>query len=145
MAVYVVAIVEPPIGELTVGDRFYSGIAVASLCAVVERRAVAPAADDGELRHQFRVVTALAANADAILPFRFGAQMSRAELTRLLAQYRDALHDAMREVRGRKGQCALCGATPQMRAVLQNMSLFRLWPYFETRDEAVGSVAQPAA
>lgn len=61
------------------------------------------------------------------------------------SEFIGALMSMMREVRGRKGRCAMCGATEQMRLVLQNMSLFRLWPYFETRDDAVNSIAQPAA
>ncbi|HVJ87455.1 MAG TPA: STAS domain-containing protein [Caulifigura sp.] len=60
------------------------------------------------------------------------------------SEFIGALVSMMREVRGRKGQCALCGANEQMRLVLQNMSLFRLWPYFETRDEALNSFAVPA-
>jgi anti-anti-sigma factor len=61
------------------------------------------------------------------------------------SEFIGALVSMMREVRGRKGQCALCGATPQMRIVLQNMSLFRLWPYFESRQDALTAIAQPAA
>jgi anti-anti-sigma factor len=61
------------------------------------------------------------------------------------SEFIGALVSMMREVRGRKGQCALCAATPQMRDVLKNMSLFRLWPYFETRDDALNSISQPAA
>lgn len=38
-----------------------------------------------------------------------------------------------------KGTSAFCSASPSMRDVIQNMNLTRLWPYFETRDEAVQS------
>jgi anti-anti-sigma factor len=81
--------------------------------------------------------------------------MARPENTNLVVDLRNcqyfgsefigALVSMLREVRGRNGRCALCGATEQMRKVLQNMSLFRLWPYFEDRDEALNAIAQPAA
>jgi anti-anti-sigma factor len=61
------------------------------------------------------------------------------------SEFIGALVSMMRDVRGRNGRCALCGATDQMRKVLQNMSLFRLWPYFENRDEALDSMTRPAA
>jgi anti-anti-sigma factor len=61
------------------------------------------------------------------------------------SEFIGALVSMLREVRARKGRCALCGATEQMRAVLQNMSLFRLWPYFENRDLALDAITQPAA
>ena len=61
------------------------------------------------------------------------------------SEFIGALVSMLREVRARKGRCALCGASDQMRAVLQNMSLFRLFPYFENRDEALASIEQPAA
>ena len=49
------------------------------------------------------------------------------------SEFIGALVSMLRDVRRRQRQCALCGATDQMRVVLQNMSLFKLWPYFETR------------
>jgi len=61
------------------------------------------------------------------------------------SEFIGALVSILREVRGRKGRCALCGATEQMRLVLQNMSLFRLWPYYENRDEALLAIEQPVA
>ncbi len=61
------------------------------------------------------------------------------------SEFIGALVSLLREVRGRKGQCALCGATDQMRVVLQNMSLFKLWPYFDCRDTALTAIAAPVA
>jgi anti-anti-sigma factor len=61
------------------------------------------------------------------------------------SEFIGALVSMLRDVRSRQGQCALCGATDQMRVVLQKMSLFKLWPYFETRDGALAALAQPAA
>jgi len=61
------------------------------------------------------------------------------------SEFIGALVSMLREVRARKGRCALCGANNQMRMVLQNMSLFRLWPYFENRELALTAIANPAA
>lgn len=98
--IYVVAIVDPPIGEVTIADRLYTGISVASLYAVVEARDAAPPTNDDELRHQFRVVVELAEAADAVLPLRFGSQMSREELTQLLIEHHGPLREALDAVRG---------------------------------------------
>jgi anti-anti-sigma factor len=35
------------------------------------------------------------------------------------------------------GRAALCSASNNMQEVLQNMSLFKLWPHFATRQEAL--------
>jgi hypothetical protein len=37
-----------------------------------------------------------------------------------------------------------CRANPNMHKVLDNMSLFRLWPYFETREAALQSASAEA-
>ena len=60
------------------------------------------------------------------------------------SEFIGALVSMLREVRSRKGQAALCGANDQMRTVLMNMSLFRLWPYHETREVALAAIVQPA-
>jgi anti-anti-sigma factor len=39
----------------------------------------------------------------------------------------------------RKGAAAFCGASPTMREVLENMNLTRLWPCFDSREEALRS------
>lgn len=59
------------------------------------------------------------------------------------SEFIGALVSMLREVRARKGRAAFCAATEQMMQVLQNMSLFKLWPYYATRDEALEAVAAP--
>lgn len=39
----------------------------------------------------------------------------------------------------RKGRAAFCGASSTMRDVLQTMNLTKLWPCFDTREEALKS------
>jgi anti-anti-sigma factor len=41
------------------------------------------------------------------------------------------------------GRVALCNASDKMLQVLTNMRLNKLWPYFDTRAEALESVAAP--
>jgi len=41
----------------------------------------------------------------------------------------------------RKGRSAFCGASPTMRDVLQAMNLTKLWPCFDSREEALKSLA----
>ena len=52
------------------------------------------------------------------------------------SEFIGALVMMLRETRVRKGKGCFCSASPQMLQVLQNMSLFKLWPHFATRDEA---------
>lgn len=42
-----------------------------------------------------------------------------------------------REVRNRRGRAFMCAATPQMLDVLKGMALFKLWPYYESRELAL--------
>lgn len=52
------------------------------------------------------------------------------------SEFIGALVSLLRETRTRKGKACICAASPQMMQVLQNMSLFKLWPYYETLDQA---------
>ena len=47
-----------------------------------------------------------------------------------------------RDISNRGGNAAMCSASSPMRQRLHDMSLFKLWPHFETCDEAVQSVTQ---
>lgn len=53
------------------------------------------------------------------------------------SEFIGSLVSIAREVKNRRGQATLCEADPQMVEVLQNMSLFNLWPYYETEAEAI--------
>jgi len=52
------------------------------------------------------------------------------------SEFIGALVSLLRETRVRKGKACFCAANDQMLQVLRNMSLFKLWPYYETREEA---------
>lgn len=58
------------------------------------------------------------------------------------SEFIGALVSMLREVKTRGGKACFCSATPQMLQVLQNMSLFKLWPHLVTRDEALAHVGK---
>lgn len=58
------------------------------------------------------------------------------------SEFIGALVSMLREVKTRGGKACFCSATPQMLQVLQNMSLFKLWPHLATRDEALAHVGK---
>lgn len=66
------------------------------------------------------------------------------ELTYFGSEFIGSLVSMMRETRIRRGQARFCCANEQMYQVLQNMSLFKLWPHFPTVDEALASLKQVA-
>ena len=61
------------------------------------------------------------------------------------SEFIGALVAMAREVRNRRNQAVVCAAAPQMYEILQGMSLFKLWPYYDTRDEALNSVGTVVA
>ena len=56
------------------------------------------------------------------------------------SEFIGSLVSMAREVRNRKGRAVMCAANPEMVDVLQNMSLFNLWPYFATEEEALSAL-----
>ena len=57
------------------------------------------------------------------------------------SEFIGALVSMLREVKNRGHKASFCSANPQMMSVLQNMSLFKLWPHHATRDEAVAAAS----
>ena len=58
------------------------------------------------------------------------------------SEFIGALVSILRECRTRRGKGCFCSAKPQMLQVLQNMSLFRLWPHYQTREEAIAHFSE---
>ncbi len=56
------------------------------------------------------------------------------------SEFIGALISMLRETRTRGGKAMFCAAKPEMLQVLQNMSLFKLWPHFATREEALAAI-----
>ena len=61
------------------------------------------------------------------------------------SEFIGSLVSMAREVRNRRGKATMCAATEQMLEVLQNMSLFKLWPYFDTQPEAIAFIQRETA
>ena len=59
------------------------------------------------------------------------------ELSYFGSEFIGALITIAREKKNQGGKVAICNVIEEMRDVLSDMSLFKLWPYFETRDEAL--------
>jgi anti-anti-sigma factor len=55
------------------------------------------------------------------------------------SEFIGALVSMLRETKTRRGLACFCAARPQMIQVLSNMALFKLWPHFATRAEAVAA------
>ncbi|REJ89490.1 MAG: anti-sigma factor antagonist [Planctomycetota bacterium] len=61
------------------------------------------------------------------------------------SEFIGSLISMLRETRNRGGKAAFCSANSHMHKVLENMSLFKLWPYFETREDAVSALTAEAS
>jgi anti-anti-sigma factor len=61
------------------------------------------------------------------------------------SEFIGALITIAREKKNRGGKAVVCGAAPQMLEVLQNMSLFKIWPYYPTREDAVAALNAPSS
>ena len=56
------------------------------------------------------------------------------------SEFIGSLVSMLRETKVRGGNASFCCAQPQMLRVLENMSLFNLWPHFESRNDAIAHV-----
>lgn len=61
------------------------------------------------------------------------------------SEFIGALVSMLRETRNRGGTALFCTANSNVHKVLDNMSLFKLWPYHATRDDAVQAIADKPA
>lgn len=53
------------------------------------------------------------------------------------SEFIGSLVSMLRETKARGGKACFCSARPQMLSVLQNMSLFKLWPHYDSLDAAL--------
>ena len=83
------------------GGRRLRAIDVAGVLVVVERVRDAPAATERTLRDQHAIVVSLARRVNALLPARFGALFTPAELDARVRTAHDVIVDALDRVRGR--------------------------------------------
>ncbi|MEW4489718.1 STAS domain-containing protein [Thalassoglobus sp. JC818] len=69
--------------------------------------------------------------------------LNLAELEYFGSEFIGSLVSMLRETRMRRGTGCFCAANDQMLKVLQNMSLFKLWPYYNTVSEALAALEEP--
>lgn len=68
--------------------------------------------------------------------------MNLAEMSYFGSEFIGSLVSMMRETRARGGKAFFCNANEQMYQVLQNMSLFKLWPHQDSVDAALTHLAE---
>lgn len=81
--------------------RTLRAIDIGDISAIVERVRKAPDPTERTLREQHAIVGQLAARVDALLPARFGALFTPAELRARVKAEHDVIRDALDRVRGR--------------------------------------------
>ena len=101
MPLYVIALTDTPLGPRTVAGRRLRSITLDGIHVIYEQRPAAPPLTDDELRAQHTVVMLIAGEVHAILPARFGALVSKPELTMLIGRHKPDILAALGEVRGR--------------------------------------------
>jgi len=99
---YVFAIVDAPLEARTILGRKVATLRlVPGIYAVCERRAAPPPPSDEELRQQHAIVVELGSEAEAILPARFGALLSTADLRAAVRRHEQDVRGALATVKGR--------------------------------------------
>ena len=138
-----VAFSDRPWPRRKIGGRWYQSVSLGQVHAIGERRMTPPAPDDQELRHQHHVVTVLAA-AQTILPVRFGALTTRADLQRTVAPHEETLRRGLEDVRDRvQMNVRFTGTSPRPAALQVTAGSGR--EYLERRRTSAALLLSPAA
>jgi hypothetical protein len=98
---YVLALTDQSPGIGRIGGRHVHDVHVDGVHAICQRRTRVPAITDEALRRQHADVIAISRRVPAILPVRFGALLTRDDLTTILRTSAGEIHQALDEVRGR--------------------------------------------
>ncbi|MEZ6056529.1 MAG: STAS domain-containing protein [Planctomycetaceae bacterium] len=61
------------------------------------------------------------------------------------SEFIGGLVSMLRETKNRGGLACFANATPQMMQVLKTMSLFKLWPHFNSQNEAIAAAKEKDA
>lgn len=105
---------------------------------------VMPHGDGSSFRYNELHIEANAVRARLAKPGVQNLVLDLSEMDYFGSEFIGSLVSMMRETRIRGGKSCFCSATPQVLQILKNMSLFKLWPYFGTREEALASLAPVA-
>jgi anti-anti-sigma factor len=57
------------------------------------------------------------------------------------SEFIGSLVSVAREKKNQGKKVVVCNAVPQMKEVLENMGLFKLWPYTDTRELAIEKIS----
>jgi hypothetical protein len=98
---YVFALAAGKAGTFRAAGHRIEFVKADAVYAAVERLETGPAVTEAALRAQHDIVAQIAAKVGAILPARFGSLVDTAELERVVALRREAIHDALNLVSGR--------------------------------------------
>lgn len=98
---------------------------------------ICPQGEGSAFRYQDLHVETNVIRAELTKPEVKALVIDLAEMEYFGSEFIGALVSMLRELRNKGGKAGFCSARPQMLQVLQNMSLFKLWPHFETRELAV--------
>lgn len=101
---------------------------------------VTPQGEGSTFRYQDLHMEANAVRQVMAKPEHSHLVLNLAELSYIGSEFIGALVSMMRETRARRGRAVFCNANEQMYSVLQNMSLFKLWPHFDSLEEALAEL-----
>ncbi len=101
---------------------------------------VTPMGEGSAFRYQDLHLEANVIRQQMMKPENKNLVMNLAQLTYFGSEFIGSLVSMMRETRARGGQARFCNANEQMHGVLQNMSLFKLWPHFDSLEGALADV-----
>jgi hypothetical protein len=103
---YVFALADEPADFFVVARRRIEFVKTDGVYAAVERVGDPPAVSEEALRQQHEIVVRIACMVKAVLPARFGAFVDERELGIVVSQRREAIHEALTLVRGRRQMTA---------------------------------------
>ena len=101
---------------------------------------ITPQSENSGFRYQDLHIEANAIRGQLMKPENKNLIIDLRQMDHFGSEFIGALVSMLREVRNRGGKACFCCARPQMLQVLQNMSLFRLWPHHDTREEALAAI-----
>jgi anti-anti-sigma factor len=103
---------------------------------------VTPEGDGSAFRYQDLHVEVNAIRSHMLKPGQKNLIVDLHKMDYFGSEFIGALVSMLRETKMRGGLACFCDASPQMQQVLQNMSLFKLWPHFASRAEALAAAGQ---
>lgn len=102
---------------------------------------ITPQGEGSAFRYQDLHLEANVIRSELMKPENRNLIVDLAQMEYFGSEFIGALVSMLRETRSRGGKACFCCARPQMLDVLKNMSLFKLWPHYATREDALSELA----